>query len=420
MLGFLGGRYKIACSLLDQFGAALSLFCFAAIVSRAVGGGVFGEFSVMLAWASLLGAVLQPLIIDSSIVLTSRAKQGDHDWIGAGVLVILSAVIFSIFCVVLLSFFAVSGYGFELLLAASSELMVSAVVLLRRASYVKGPIWMGVVISFLSLLLTVLLLPPMLHADDSSVKEVLWARFCINGLVLFLSCIVFFRSFSILTPAVVVCAAGKMLDFSRAYIGASVIFWLTNSLQVVLIGYFLSMTDAAGYRASQLLVLPLAQIQSALFQVVLPRTVQAASDVGFQLRYEIVRLTVSFGAPAFLYAAFLLWQSEFLLREIFGPSYEIFYPVVVVMGGVAVLEAVKQALVVLVYAYDCKALLMRYRFWALALFLCSVFPALWVGSLMAFVAAIGITSILLLLYLALALRSNLLAKGRLPGGRQLD
>jgi len=394
------GRQSLLYSLLDQLASALSLFVFTAIVSRALAPEMFGSFTVLLAWVSLLGALLQPALIDSSTVLASRAKPGDPDWSRLAIQLSFGLMLLASVAVAFVVLSAAPGAAVALLLALASEVMVSAMALLRRTSYVGGPAWMGASLSSLSLVLTASLLPAVMQQTSfDGIQAALLGRVLVNGLIALPACWLLVRAGRWHNWRTALLGAKDLIQFSRAYIGGSVIFWITNSLQVVLIGHALSMTEAAGYRAALLLTLPMGQLQAALFQLMLPRTlkvVHARQPVSISL---VGKLCLIFGLPPMAYTVSLLWLAHPLLGLVFGPGYEVFEYLAVALAGLAVLEALKQVAVILIYALDMKSLFMRYRLWALALFLCGVVPALWVGELMAFVLASGVGSVLLLIYL---------------------
>mgnify|MGYP006139264957 CR=1 FL=1 len=394
------GRQSLIYSLLDQLASALSLFAFTAIVSRALAPEMFGYFTVLLAWVSLLGALLQPALIDSSTVLASRTKPGDPDWSRLALQLSFGLMLVASVAAVLFVLSVAPGLAVALLLAIASEVMVSAMALLRRTSYVGGPAWMGASLSSMSLVLTVCLLPAVMQQTNfDGIQAALLGRLLVNGFIALPACWLLIRGDRWHHWRAALIGAKDLIQFSRAYIGGSVIFWITNSLQVVLIGHALSMTEAAGYRAALLLTLPLGQLQAALFQLMLPRTLKAVHAHQPLSTSLVIKLCLIFGLPPMAYAVSLFWLAHPLLGLVFGPSYEVFEYVAVALAGLAIVDALKQVAVILIYALDMKSLFMRYRLWALALFLCGVVPALWIGELMAFVVASGVGSVLLLIYL---------------------
>lgn len=385
-------------SLLDQLASASGLFLFTVLVSRSLSPGAFGLLSVTLAWGSLLGALLQPALIDSSTVLGARAESGRKDWgevaIQSGLLLLAATAICSVMAVA-------CGVHIDVALAATvaaSEVAVSLSALLRRFGYACGPAWLGVALSLSNLAFTASLVP-ICMGGAADVVHALYARLLINALTAVPAGVWLLQQRGFSSWRQLAEGASRLLHFSRAYVGGSVIFWITNSLQVVFIGHALSMSEAAGYRAAQLLVLPVVQLQAAIFQLVMPRVVSRAHGQHIDPRRELPRLCAVFGLPALFYALGLAMASGLLLELVFGKAYAVYRPVVVLMGCVAVLDALKQVAVTFIYAQDRKSLFMQYRIWALALFACGVAPALWWGNLMAFVLVNAITSAALLIFL---------------------
>lgn len=385
-------------SLLDQLLSAAGLFLFTFLVSQALNPQAFGALSVTLSWGSLLGTLLQPALIDSSTVLGARADQGRADWSGVAIragLVLLAA---TIALVVLVVTWAGGEGGMMAATVAASEVAVSLLALLRRSGYAGGPHWLGLVLSLSNLVLTALIVPVCMGSTADPVHA-LYARLVINALTALPTCWWLLRHSRPMSWRQWAEDVQELLQFSRTYISGSVIFWVTNSLQVVLIGHALSMADAAGYRAAQLLILPMTQLQAAIFQLAMPRTVAHAHEAHFSLGKVLPKLCMIFGIPAVLYALALIPSAGLLLEVVFGQAYVGYTPLVLLMGLVAILDALKQVAVIVIYALDHKSLLMRYRIWALGLFVCGIAPALWWGNVMAFVLVNAMTSAALLIIL---------------------
>jgi O-antigen/teichoic acid export membrane protein len=392
-------RKTAAISLLDQFVSAAALFLFASLISKSLGVVEFGKFSVFLAWVSLLSALLQPALIDSSTVMDARRESNHHDW-GQVALKAGGVGLFTSGSLALIGILVGDYSTFNMwTMLVVSELSVSLLGLYRRMGYSTGPIWVGLLISTSSLILTALILPKYLHAG-SSVFDAIYCRMLINTVTV----LPFAWWYSAKTPPIskrqLFLRVSQLFKFSKTYIGGSAIFWGTNSLQIILIGHALAMSEAAGYRAAQLLVIPIVQLQAAIYQIAMPRTVKRAQMVAFSLQQEVLSLFLIFVLPALFYAVVLAFNSKWLLVEIFGHDYSGFYLVLTIMGVNAIFEAAKQVGVITIYALNQQTLFMRYRIWALLLFAIGIAPALWWGNLLAFVLVGSIINLILLCFLA--------------------
>lgn len=402
LLAMLGARRAMLYSLADQGTSALALFLFTTLATKALPQEEFGRASVYLAWASLVGALLQPVLIDASGVLTARSSGDDGGYRRAAnrAYLILGAT-------ALLVAMALSvGEGVTWLPATlawllASELAVSAVAFLRRSAYVPpGHAVRGWAVSALNLGLTAVVMPMALGRDGAGAADMFLARACINGATVLASVVWWPMSSGGPWPkAANMAPVAEMVRFSRIYVAGSLVFWVTNSLQLALIGHVLGLDEAAGYRVAQLLMLPAAQLQAAIYQIALPRAVAWHARDAQAWPGHTRRLLHAFVWPVLAYALLVGVGADSLLTWLFGAGYADYAWVVWILGGMALFDAIKQVAVVMLYAQNRQSLFMRYRVVALGLFVVTMGPALHAGSLAAVLLASAVSSVLLLAYL---------------------
>lgn len=386
-------------SVLDQAFAALGLYAFTIIVSRELGLIEFGRFSVFLALVSIVGALLQPLLVDSSTILSSREQQKSTSWVdlsqlvGIILLLLSSAVMFVLWAI------DVCEPAVVVSVLVVSEVAVSLLSLIRRSAYVDERYTKAAFASAFSCVLTVTALSFLNFDSPDGLLVAALARVGINTAVvvvlLFPKLVVkeFWFPESFLTRVV------NIAGFSREYIASGLIFWITNSLQIVLVGSFLTLSDAAGFRAAQLLTMPSLQIQSALFQLLLPQTIRS-----FQLGQDHKRTAVLKAArymilPTLIYSLFLFFVVDALLFHVFDSEYVVFSTVVVIFALITVVDSIKQVIVMIAYSEDKKQLFIRYRVVGLCLFSIGIVPAVLSGKLLGFAAMSLVINTLMLLYL---------------------
>lgn len=400
VLNFVSNKRSAVFSIADQGTSAVALFVFTTLATRHLSQDEFGLVSVYLAWASLLGALMQPMLIDASAVMTSRMAQPDARYRAAAAGAYLALMAMALAGALVSS----AALGWQALPSAlgwlvASELAVSFVAFLRRSAYLGQRTATGWGVSMLSLVLTVLVMPFILDRPGAAATDVFIARALINALAALLALL----ATNVIEQARVVSAnlacIAEMFAFSRVYVAGSLIFWVTNSLQVALIGHALSLDDAAGYRVAQLLVLPASQLQAAVYQLMLPRTVARLAESPNEWGAHARRLGHWFIWPTLAYAAAVGAIAPLCLEQLFGPEYARFAWVVLALAALAVLDAAKQVAVVMLYAQNRQALFMKYRLVALGLFVLTTVPALLMGQLGYFLVAAAVTNALLLAYL---------------------
>lgn len=394
-------RRNAAYSLIDQVIYALALFIFTLLVTRALPTEQFGLVSVYLAWISLIGAILQPLLIDSSVVLAAREREGAALYIAAARKAYQHVVALMLALAVLVSLVtgikSLASIGVWVLL---SEIAVSYCLFMRRSVYVTGSPASAVGLAVTNLALTIGLVPLIFTALSPTVYLVFVARACIN----ILTCVVA-RLMSLTGGAsefsgpIIGERLKRIVSFSREYVGGSLIFWITNSMQVALIGHFITLQSAAGYRVAQLMLIPAIQLQAAAYQYFLPKIVARMNQTVIHMGSELCRLLMAFLVPTLFYVVLVGAGGGWLLGKLFGVEYEEYGWLLRVFCALAVLDALKQMAVVLIYAQDQKKLFMQFRIFSLGMFVCCNLPAILLGSLVTFAIVMLFSTLLQLLWL---------------------
>jgi O-antigen/teichoic acid export membrane protein len=110
--------------------------------------------------------------------------------------------------------------------------------------------------------------------------------------------------------------------YGRWAVGSTVVFWLSGSVYLPMVGFIVGLPQLGALRAIQNLILPLGQIMTALGMLFLPWISRQIEIRGkFWLKRGILKVIYPFSLIALVYIIFILFSGQYLTTILYGDKY---------------------------------------------------------------------------------------------------